>query len=70
MTNIPFDKLIPITEAARRLPGNIKPRTLRTWIAEGRLPGYRIGGEKTLVNVDDLASVIEPLPVEQGAAIE
>lgn len=39
---------IPLGEAAEIL--GVNPRTLRRWIAEGRLTGYRVG--PTMVRVD------------------
>jgi excisionase family DNA binding protein len=57
--DIDHAKLITLTEAAKRLPGHIKANTIRFWIAEGRLRGYRVGASRLLVNIDDLAEMVQ-----------
>lgn len=43
-------KLVPTADAARRL--KVTPRTVRRWLASGRLTGQRLG---CILVVDDVA---------------
>jgi excisionase family DNA binding protein len=38
----------------------VHPYTIRRWIAEGRLRGYRSGPKLIRVNLDDVAALIVP----------
>ncbi len=33
---------------------SVSPRTLRDWVADGRLPGYRLGGRLLRFKLSDL----------------
>ena len=58
---VEFDKLITLEKAAELLPGDIKPKTVREWVNQKRLRGYRIGASKVLVNIDDLPGLLTEL---------
>lgn len=40
----------------------ITPATLRVYIAEGRIPGYRVGPKFTRVRLADVETLIRPIP--------
>lgn len=40
-------------------------RTLRRWIAEGRLPGERVGPRRIQVDLNDLDRLREPIPAAE-----
>ncbi|MDR7385676.1 helix-turn-helix domain-containing protein [Promicromonospora iranensis] len=63
-TSIPPD-LIPADEAAKDLRVNVK--TLRRWINEGRVPGYRLGTRDLRVNLAEVRAALLR-PVGDGAA--
>ena len=46
--------------ADRKAGGVTSVRTLRRYLASGRLPGYRIGPTRLLVNLDDIDALIVP----------
>lgn len=46
----------------------ISPRTLRNYIAEGKLPAYRLGGKRTMrLDRADLDALLRPIPTTGGA---
>lgn len=47
-------------EAARLL--DCSPRTVRRFIASGRLPGFRVGPRLLRVRRSDLESLLQPIP--------
>ena len=52
--------LISVEAAAARLGMN--PRSIRRYIAEGILPGYRVGTKLVRVDQADVDSLIRPIP--------
>lgn len=49
-------ELISVREGARRL--GIEPRTLRGWLAAGRLPAVRLSARCVRIDPDDLAALV------------
>lgn len=39
----------------------VHPRTLRRWIADGKLTAYRVGPRMIKINLDDLATLVRPI---------
>lgn len=58
-------QLVSIDVAAERL--NVNSRSVRRWIADGRIPGYRVG---RLLKVDlaEVDAFVRPVPVATAAA--
>lgn len=44
----------------------VTDRTLRTYIAEGRLPAYRLGPRLVRIDAADLDALLRPVPVGGG----
>lgn len=55
---------IGLTEAAAR--AGVSPRTIRRYIAAGRLPGYRVGPRLIRVDVADLDALVHPVAISAG----
>jgi excisionase family DNA binding protein len=55
----PPPQYLSTTEAAALV--GVAPATVREWIREGRLTGYKVGGRLVKINRDDLPSVFETL---------
>lgn len=53
-------RLASLATAAEYVDVNV--RTLRRWIAEGRLTGYRVGPQLIKVDLNDLDAMIRPVP--------
>jgi excisionase family DNA binding protein len=59
---------------ARRLVGvvaaaeyaDVSPRTVRYWIAQGRLPGYRMGAKLVKVDLNDIDALAQQIPAAGG----
>lgn len=51
-------RLISLTQAAETL--GVDPRTIRRYIAAGRLPAYRIGPRLIKIDAADLAKLVRP----------
>lgn len=58
--SIPTRQLIPLRDAAAQL--GVHPRTLRRYITEGRITGYRIGDRRVVLDVADLDQLAQPIP--------
>jgi excisionase family DNA binding protein len=56
----PRRRLASTTEAA--IYADLSTRTIRRYIAEGRLPGYRVGPRLVKIDLDDLDSLAQPIP--------
>ena len=50
---------LTIVEAAEAF--GVHPKTVRRWIAAGRLPAYRVGPKLLRVNAADVAALARPL---------
>jgi excisionase family DNA binding protein len=55
-----LEKLVTLAQAAEAL--GVTTKTLRTYIAEGRLPAVRIGNQLIRVRASDVASLARPIP--------
>lgn len=53
-------QLVSIAEAAARL--GVSPKTIRRWIAAGRVTGFRAGPRLLRVDVADLDAVLRVVP--------
>jgi excisionase family DNA binding protein len=53
-------KYITLAEGADLL--DVHPRTIRRWIASGRLTGYRAGSHLIRVDPDELDAILSPIP--------
>lgn len=47
---------------------DVSQRTVRTWIAEGRLPGYRVGAKLVKVDLNDLDALARRIPTAGSGA--
>ncbi|WP_433187728.1 helix-turn-helix domain-containing protein [Actinoallomurus sp. CA-150999] len=47
---------------------DLSTRTIRRYIAEGRLTGYRVGPRLVKVDLDDLDRLARPIPTAGGTA--
>ena len=52
--------LISVNAAATRL--GLDPRTIRRYISDGVLPGYRVGSTLVRVDQDDVDALVRPIP--------
>ena len=55
---------VSVQEAAAHL--GVKPRSVRRYIASGRLPAYRVGPRMIRVNIADLDLLIQPVAPTGG----
>lgn len=47
---------------------DLSERTLRRYIAAGKLPAYRVAGTRTIrVRVSDVQALLEPIPTARDA---
>lgn len=47
---------------------NVSPRTLRRYIASGRLAGYRVGPRLVRVDLNEIDALLRPIPTVSGVA--
>ncbi len=59
-----MEGFITVAEAAKRC--DVHPQTIRRWIKEGVLQGYRVGPRNLRVRTSDLASVVVPTERPEG----
>lgn len=52
-------RIVSLPEAAKI--ANVNPRTLRRYIAAGRLAGYRVGPRLVKVDLSDVEALLEPI---------
>lgn len=45
---------------------DVSTRTIRRWIADGRIPGYRVGPRLVKVDLADLDSLARRIPTAAG----
>jgi excisionase family DNA binding protein len=64
-----------MTETSRRNLGSIQlaanwaacsDKTIRRYIAQGRLTGYRFGPRRLLVDLDEVDALLRPIPTAGG----
>lgn len=60
MTSRTTHKYWTLAEAAEQ--NAVGQRTIRRWIAEGRIKGYRVGPRAIRVEAADLAQLARPIP--------
>jgi len=57
--------MITIAQAAEHLA--VDPKTVRRWISLGRLPGYRVGGSRTVrIKAEDVDTLLVPIVGKRG----
>jgi excisionase family DNA binding protein len=59
-------KSITIDEAARRL--DVCSRTVRRYVADGRLTGYRLGPYLIRLDADEVDALLRPMPNARRSA--
>lgn len=47
---------------------DVTPKTMRRWIASGRITGYRAGPRLIRVDLNELDAMLRPIPTVGGAA--
>lgn len=52
-------RLDTLSNAAEQF--GVTPKTLRRWIADGRIPGYRLGPRMLRVDLNELEALLRPL---------
>jgi excisionase family DNA binding protein len=45
---------------------NVSTRTVRRWISQGLIPGYRVGPRLVKVDLDDFDNLAVPIPTAGG----
>jgi excisionase family DNA binding protein len=61
----PEPRWATVAEAYAHLRGAVSERTLRRWIAQGRLTGHRLGPRKIQIDLNELDALrgpIRPVP--------
>ncbi len=56
--------LVSIPHAARYV--GVADKTIRRWIAAGRITGYRAGPKLIRVDLDELDAMLRPIPTAGG----
>lgn len=59
-------RLASIAHAAEY--SDLSARTIRRYVAEGRLVGYRVGPRLVKIDLDDLDELARPIPAASPAA--
>lgn len=57
--NNPGRRLVSIPEAAEYF--DVNPKTVRRWIAKGRLSAYRLGPRLIKVDLEQLDGMLQPI---------
>lgn len=57
-------KLVSVQVAAEHVA--VSTKTIRRWIAEGRLPGYRLGPRALRVDLHELDAMADRLPTAES----
>ncbi|WP_280359331.1 helix-turn-helix domain-containing protein [Nocardia otitidiscaviarum] len=52
--------LIPLSEGGELV--KVHPKTLRRWISQGKLTGYRLASNQIRINRSELLGLARPLP--------
>ena len=59
-------RLRSVNAAADRY--DVNPRTVRRWIADGLITGYRVGGKLVKVDLDEIdRTIVRPIPAAQAS---
>ncbi|MGQ0623160.1 MAG: helix-turn-helix domain-containing protein [Sporichthyaceae bacterium] len=66
MGKSPFKRTLVDLDAAAEYLG-LSTRTVRNWIADGRLRGYQVGGSVLRVDVADVEALVRPIPTLRDA---
>lgn len=59
-------RLVRIDDAATY--ADLSTRTIRNYIAQGRLPAYRFGPRLVKISLDDIDALAEPIPTLRMSA--
>ena len=62
----PTPRIASIAAAAEH--AGVAPKTIRRYIAAGRLTGYRFGPRLIRVDLDELEAMLRPIPTASDAA--
>lgn len=62
----PRRQLGSIAQGAER--ADVSTRTIRRWIAQGLLTGYRVGPRLMKVDLNEVDAIARPIPTAGGAA--
>lgn len=62
----PAPRWATLDQAAEYI-GLRNPRSVRRWIAEGRIPGFKINERTLRVNLNDIDRAMRQIPVGQDA---
>lgn len=62
----PRRELITLDDASDRLA--LDPKTLRRYVAQGRLTGYRIGPRALRVDAEEVEALAQPIPTAGSVA--
>ena len=62
----PARRLASIADAAAY--ADVSTRTLRRYVADGRLTGYRVGPRLVKVDLVDIDALVRPIPTRDPAA--
>ncbi|MGV9823382.1 helix-turn-helix domain-containing protein [Nocardia xishanensis] len=58
--------LIRLSEGAALI--GVHPQTLRRWVAQGKLTGWRLASNQIRVDRDELLGLVKPMTVTETAA--
>ena len=47
---------------------DVSTKTLRRWIAAGRIPAYRVGPRLLKIDLNELDAMLRPIPTSGGRA--
>ena len=62
-------RLASVSAAAENY--DVNPRTVRRWISDGLITGYRVGTTLVKVDLDEIESnVVKPIPAANGRGSE
>jgi len=56
----PIGRFVSVNEAAAIL--DVSTRSVRTWIADGTLPAYRVAHKVVRIRESELLAILSPIP--------
>lgn len=65
-THTPRPNLVSLGDAATEV--RVSERTLRRWVATGRLAGYRVGPRLVRVELDEVYKLVRPITTADRAS--